>query len=786
VSQTALVIHGHFYQPPRENPWTEAVPVEVSAEPFHDWNERITAECYRPNGWARVLDEAGRVVAVVNNYEHLSFNVGPTLMSWLADHAPAVLARMTAADATGGGALAQAYSHLILPLADERDTRTQVRWGLAEFEHRFGRRAAGIWLPETAVDDRVLAVLAEEGVEFTVLAPWQASAVRPIGSTSWTPVEGSAIDTRRSYRWTHPDGERGVTLVFYDGALSHDVAFGSTLSSEAIVERALASAGDSGGLVCVATDGETFGHHHKFVERGIAYALTVEADRRGVTTTNLNAWVREHPPAHEVRVSPSSWSCMHGIERWRADCGCHTGGDPAWNQRWRAPLREALDGLRDAAVEVFERRGAKVFADPWTARDAYIDVVLGRQSIDDFIAGHATGDEVEALTLLEAQRHAMLMYTSCGWFFNDLAGLETVQVLRYAARLVDLLAELGETGAADPFLAMLDRAESNDPAEGTGRQVWERHVVPHRVDAGRVVAHLALVELLESKPVPATVAGYDVLLEDHTHLDRGGLSLCAGRLVLSHRRTRRRSEHVYAALALDELEVFGAAREVGPGGNGDMKALTEAFSNGERVTALIRTIVERFGPKEFDLTDALPDAAHEILASRATALAERFNSAYERLYTDNRAVFSALASAGFPLPPDLRAPAQLALARRFEAEIVAQGESWDVESYRAALAVVDEAGNLGLDIGTPQAAATIGRTVESAVLRAVDLPAPERVEVALDLVRLAAGLQLTPDLDVAQEAVYGAMLGADPAARAFLEPLGRVLGLAVDHLGAAG
>src|SRR3954451_22255123 len=491
-----FAVHGHFYQPPRENPWTETVPVEPSAAPFHDWNERIAAECYRPNAFARIVDDRGRVLAIVNDYALLSFNIGPTLASWLEQHQPDAYARILAADAEAGTAIAQAYNHVILPLASPRDVRTQVRWGLADFRYRFGRAAEGIWLPETAVNDEVLAVLVEEGVRFTILAPGQAAG---------------RLEPGRAYYWEHPDGLGRISLVFYDGALSHDVAFGlATRSAAELVDRAQHASG--GGLVLVATDGETFGHHHKFTERTVAYALAVEAPRRNLATGPVAAWLAENPPTEPMAVHESAWSCAHGVGRWREDCGCSTGGPPGWDQRWRAPLRAALDLLRDHAAAVFERVGAAVLHDPWAARDAYIDVVLDPSAMDEFLAKHAVAgaDVTLALTLLEAQRHAMLMYTSCGWFFYDLAGLETVQVLRYAARCLDLLREAGDDPPEDAFLAQLAEAHSNDGTEGDGATIWRRHVLPARVTPRRVVAHIALLELLDGRAPDPVVAGWTV------------------------------------------------------------------------------------------------------------------------------------------------------------------------------------------------------------------------------------------------------------------------------------
>jgi alpha-amylase/alpha-mannosidase (GH57 family) len=490
-----LVLHGHFYQPPREDPWTGEVPEQPSAAPFHDWNERITAECYGPNTTVGVMGDDGRAF-VVNTYEHLSFNIGPTLFSWLEPHHPEVYERILAADRVGQRAIAQAYGHAILPLCDERDLRTHVRWGIADFEHRFGRWPAGMWLPETAVSDDVLAVLAEEGIRFTILAPGQIEAVRPLDGddASWeghglaaheglgpvepVPAATGPLDTSRPLRWRHPHRpDLGVDLVVYDGALAHALAFARP-TSEDIVRSAITHAGPVGGMVAAATDGETFGHHHHGAEHDVAHALTVGAPGSGIGTPRIVDLLDDHPPTHEARVRVSAWSCAHGVGRWSTDCGCSTGGEDGWNQAWRAPLRAALDVLRDWGVELMDQVGPTLLRDPWAARDAYLELLLGRCPWDAFVAAHVAGDPHRAGVLLDAQRNALLMYTSCGWFFNDLSGIETVQVLRYAARAMDLYRQLGEEPPEAAFLDCLGSALSNDPAVGDGRRLWHDQVLP--------------------------------------------------------------------------------------------------------------------------------------------------------------------------------------------------------------------------------------------------------------------------------------------------------------------
>jgi alpha-amylase/alpha-mannosidase (GH57 family) len=848
-----LVVHGHFYQPPRENPWTEEVAREVSAAPYHDWNERIAAECYRPNGYARVLDDRGLIVAICNNYEKLSFNMGPTLMSWLEAHDAETYRRIVAAGREGG-AIAQAFSHLILPLASERDIRTQVRWGLADFQHRFGRRSQGMWLPEAAVNEAVLAILAEEGVGFTILAPGQAARIRPLtppatiseaAARAWIDVTDGSIDTRRPYRWLHPDrSELGLDIVFYHGALSHMAAFELPgLSSQAMVDRVVDAAGSEGGLVLVATDGETFGHHQHWGDRLLAYALAVEAPRRDVEVSDVAGFLARSRPESQVEVRESSWSCSHGVGRWQRDCGCSTGGGPGWHQRWRAPLRAALDGLRDRGNEIFERRGKALFveADPWAARDAYIGVVLGTDHVDGFAGRHLTAgtaqDRVDALTLLEAQRHAMAMYTSCGWFFNDLAGLETVQVLRYAAKVMDLLAGLGEDPGEETFMTGLAEAHSNLPDEGDGRRIWNTHVQPARVGSGRVVAHLALMALLDGGELPSRLAAHLVAPDDVRLSSRGAVALASGRVGLRHTRTGRGSTHVYGAVRLGSLEVIGAVRAADPddpaAADVDLRRLREAFAGGASLTTLLRLVTDGFGPWEFGLADALPDVAERLVANAGAALAERFADACQRLFDDHRATLESLAALGEPLPPVLRQPAELALARRFEAEVAAQAGALDPAAYQGAIALIGQARAAGLRISTPSTLAAGERLLVEAVRRAVAADraaasggethhrrasdgsggdagtgagidprtaararraasagraasadgtsdAAGAVTLAIGLLEVAGALDLSPNIDRPQELVYAALLaGTNPE----LQPLGAALGLAVEGLG---
>jgi len=463
---TALVIHGHFYQPPRENPWTGEVETEPSAAPFHDWNERIHAECYAPN---------------VENYTLINFNFGPTLLSWLAEHHAGTYqeilnADKVSAEARGGhgNGIAQAYGHAILPLCNERDRVTQVVWGLADFRFRFGRDAEALWLPETAANGEVLSLLIDQGMRYVILAPNQAKS--------------SDVDTSKPYLFRHVDGSgRSLAVFFYNGPLARAIAFeGALSSSRGLVER-FVTAAKLGDLVNVATDGETYGHHFKFGDLGLAHALRVEAKAAGFWITNYAQYLDHHPPELTVEIDNgpegegSSWSCVHGVARWARDCGCHTGGEPGWNQKWRQPLRAAFEFLRDDAAAKFQSYGSELLRDPWAARNDYVSVLLDPREHDEFLLRHAvhglsTPEDVLVWVLLEMQRDALLMFTSCGWFFSDLAGIETIQVMRYAARVIDLMNELDLNPPRKAFLEILSEARSNRPEKGNGAEIFMSYI----------------------------------------------------------------------------------------------------------------------------------------------------------------------------------------------------------------------------------------------------------------------------------------------------------------------
>jgi alpha-amylase/alpha-mannosidase (GH57 family) len=768
VSHSKFVaIHGHFYQPPRESPWLERIEVQDSAAPYHDWNERVSAESYEPNIAARRVDGENRIVDIVDNFDALSFDVGPTLLAWLARRRPAVYAAILAADRRSratrghGNAIAQAYGHPILPLCTRRDKVTQVRWGLADFRHRFGRDAEGMWLPETAADRETLEVLAEEGIGFTLLAPGQAASVREPGD-DWRPG-GIAVDPGRAYRWDGPSG-RSLALLFYDGSISHGIAFDGLLrSGDALAARVLAGldARASAQLVHVATDGETYGHHHRFGEMALAAACARIEASGAATLTNHAAFLAAHPPTALARVvERSSWSCAHGVERWRGDCGCRAGHSSGWTQRWRGPLREALDWLREAVDPLYEARAGTLLKDPWAARDAYVDVILDRSpaSVERFFGDHALrqlgpGDRVQALQCLELQRHRLLMYTSCGWFFDEISGIETVQVLRYAARVLQLAQTLGgDAGLEAELVRRLGAAPSNRPEVGNGAGVWRRDVTPAVTDLPRVAAHYALTALPEGAGDPAELDAFRIERLTWARVSAGERSLALGRVRVTAQVTGERED-------VDVLALHGEAGEsrchVRPAADGASLAAAR--------TALFRSLTGH-GPLP-------PPAAFEAhFGGRSYGTEAVFVEERRRLLARER-------RASFPAPPAALPPLARAAAEELAALAAAGVVGPRVARIRAVLAEARSAGvGLGLrseDIA-PQMSDALDRVL--AALRAgVTAPA---VDDALALLALGAELGAIPALWTAQNDAIHLWRAGAPRDRAILAPLMAALGFA--------
>ena len=743
-----ICIHGHFYQPPRENPWLEAVETQDSAHPYHDWNEKITAECYGTNASSRILDARDRIAKIVNNYASISFNFGPTLLSWLEQREPEVYAAIIDADRMSrdrfgghGSALSQAYNHMILPLASARDKRTQVRWGVCDFEQRFGRKPEGMWLPETAVDVDSLEALAENGIAFTILEPHQAARWRRIGEDDWTEHAG-AIDPTTPYRCTLPSG-RTLAIFFYDGPISRAVAFERLLArGENLANRLLGAFSEGRGqpqLVNIATDGETYGHHHRYGDMALAYALDYVNEQKLARVANYGQFLAENPPAHEVEiVEMTSWSCGHGVERWRMDCGCSTGVGSGWNQQWRAPLRDALDWLRDECVEIFEAAGAQALHDPWAARDDYIEVMLDRgdDNLQGFLAKHAVpqAPTTAVLELLEMQRNAMLMYTSCGWFFNDVSGIETVQVLHYAARAIQLAEKVSGRPLELDFLERLGRARSNLPEHGDGRQIYEREVKPTRLDLRRVAAHYAVASLFDNFNHEDNVYCYRVRQNDFESLRAGRAKMAVGSITVTSLITREEAEYEFTVIHLGETELTGGVRLAGhPDDYAAMKReLVETLrSNG--VASVIRVLDAYFSEPLLSIRALFRDEQRRILNVLCDATLSEAESTFRSLHERYDPLMRFHATLGVPLPRVLRTAAEfdvnMQLRRLLENEVLPVAEIGDLlREARDERVVLDETTLMTIERAVERAAREVTRKPDA-------IEALERFETLVSLVR---------------------------------------------------
>jgi alpha-amylase/alpha-mannosidase (GH57 family) len=786
--QRYLCVHGHFYQPPRENPWLETVELQESAAPYHDWNERITSECYAPNGASRIVNHDHQIVRIVNNYARMSFNFGPTLLSWLKDFAPRTYRMIQDADQASaslysnhGSALAQVYNHIIMPLASERDARTQIRWGIVDFEHRFGRRPEGMWLAETAVSRSVLDLLAQERIQFTVLAPHQAARIRPLLTKSgkepepWQETPDSSVDTTRPYL-IRLDNGRSITVFFYDGPASRAIAFEGLLNDGETFARRLTSSfhadkpSSEPQLAHVATDGESYGHHHRHGEMALSYALNWVKDNNLAKLTNYGEFLEKFPPTWEAEVvDNSSWSCAHGVERWRSDCGCN-GGRYGWNQRWRTPLREALDLLRDRTAPLAEAVAKPLLKDLWAARDAYIHVILDRSSdnLDRFFAAHATRtltsqERITVFELLELQRHTQLMYTSCGWFFDDISGIETVQIIAYAGRVIQLAnklfttpmeagaphldSEMWETATTleSDFLRILATAESNDPDAGNGAEVYARFVNAGRLDLESVGAHYAISSIFRSYPDAGNIFCFDVHRHSYDVFTSGRGRFAVGRATLCSRITEECEDICFAVLHLGDQNLSAAVRRYAPG---DADAWATFITNARNsirhanLPELIRFIDGYFDSSLYSLASLFADEQHRILQNILNQTLSEVENSLIRIYNEHATLLDFLAEAGVTAPPALAVTAGFAINASLRRAL--EADSFDSTEIARLLRRAD-VDHVSLD--SDLLSYTADKRMKRAMVRleaAAEQQAPQNLSILNETLAIAESLRTLP------------------------------------------
>jgi alpha-amylase/alpha-mannosidase (GH57 family) len=671
ASNKFICIHGHFYQPPRENAWLEVIEIQDSAHPYHDWNERISAECYGPNTASRILDKVGGVIKnITNNYARISFNFGPTLLSWMEVYDKETYEGILEADRESikrfdghGSAMAQVFNHMIMPLANRRDKETQVIWGIRDFEKRFSRKPEGMWLAETAVDTESLEILAEQGIPFTVLAPRQAKSIRKIGDMDWTAVTDQTINTRKAYRCTLPSG-KSIILFFYDGNISQSVAFNGLLNDgRAFAERlinALDQNDQSHQLVHIATDGETYGHHHKHGEMALAFALDFIEKHNDVNLINYASYAAQFEPELEAQIiEDSSWSCVHGVERWRENCGCNS-GKPGYTQTWRKPLRDALDWLRDTLSVIFESEASNFFKDPWEARNEYIKVVLKRtdENVNRFIRLHGLNEQIDvnkALRLMELQRHAMLMYTSCGWFFDEISGIETVQVIQYACRAIQLSKQLTEKDLEAEFLTRLELAPSNVATYENGGNVFRKLVLPSKTNLTRVGMHYAVSSIFEDDPENLPLFNYKATNEFFVKKEAGEQKLVTGITKVQSLVTRSEKKFAFAVIYLGKHDLIGNLSLDIELDNffGMQFRMVNAFEEG-RLADVISIMQTYFGSEKYSIWSLFKEEKRKILDAISHQGMEDLESSLRRTYNRDYPLVNALSNNDIPIPKAYR------------------------------------------------------------------------------------------------------------------------------------
>ncbi len=780
-----ITIHGHFYQPPRENPYLNTIERQPSASPFHNWNERIYHECYRTNVFARIFNDQGEIVGIVNNFEYLSFNIGATLMSWLENYDLEVYQKIIEADQKSslrlnghGNAIAQVYNHIILPLANERDKYTQIRWGKEDFRKRFGRETEGMWLAETAVDLATIKALIDENIKFIILAPTQAYKCREIAteensSQEWFTVAGGQIDPTRPYRCYINDTEY-IDIFFYDGPISGDIGFGDVLNSSAnfVSRLKLAIRGDhrTSQIISVGTDGETFGHHKRDREKCLAYALTKEFPAQNWTVTNFAHYLSINPPTWEVQLKPvTAWSCSHGVGRWQDDCGC--GGGDGIQLKWRRPLREALNWLRDELIKVYEDKGYQFFHNPWDARNDYIKVILHRNSevIQDFLNNHANHslnaeENIDAFRLLEMQRNALLMFTSCGWFFEEISRPEGTQILRYAARALELAGEIAGIQLEKEFLVHLTKAPSNSSKFANGAEIYHKLVVTSQVTFEQVAAHYAISSLFTNYQSIHQLYCYTAYQLDYQKQQIGSLTLAIGQVKLVSNVTGENTHYIFAVLHLGGWDFHCCIQ---PFNNRLFYTqvkdqLFDSFKQAS-IVEIILTMSKLFGNKYFDLKHLFVEERRNIIEQLTDSTKKRLDQLYTQVYRENYSILQAFQQDDLPVPQELQVAADIAISYRCLQNMTDLEKSFDdlnaLDIHLLELmAIATEANHLQCDLKIPIAKEILDNLIFhllGKILKENEAETLDQAILAIEkMITIGKELKLNLSLDKPQELFF--------------------------------
>ncbi len=768
-----LAIHGHFYQPPRENPWLEAVELQPSALPCHDWNERVNNECYAPNSVSKVVNHKNEVMSIVNNYEYMSFNFGPTLLSWMEEFAPTAYERIIKADIKSvedhnghGNAIAQVYNHMIMPLANELDKQTQVKWGIKDFEYRFGRKPEGMWLAETAVDDDTLRVLEENGIKFTILSPFQAKCVKKIDENNWQDVSWGNIDPARSYRYYIKSAPgKFIDLFFYDGAISKSVAFDELLTDgNKFLKRlqdGISYDRNYPQLVNIATDGESYGHHTKFGDMALAFVMAMKVKDSGFTVTNYAEYLDKYRSDWQVQIKDvSSWSCSHGVGRWCEDCGCSTGGHAGWNQKWRRPLRDAMDYLRDSVTPLFKEYGQKYFKDFLSARYNYIDVILDRSITnvkqfqqEYFLPDLSEEDKVNAMKLLEMQRQAMLMYTSCGWFFCEISGIETVQIMKYAARVIQLAQDFTDNDFETKYLEILSAAQSNYKEIGNGKDIYERFVKPSVITEKQIVSLWAVSSLYEDVEDEEDVYCYTITKKSYKKVQKGDSHFVVGHVEVQSKVTLERHNLMFALLQYTGGDFHCAIKEYDEEYPEMQKELIRTYMVNP-LTEIIRALDGYFGKEYFTLKDIFIEERRKILQILMRERLDEFAKTYEDIYNEGKSSVLHLQALGLDIPNEFKIAAQYTLTRQFNELFTGSNGFIDEDIIQSASDINFEAKRIGITLDKTLTSKIFSKKVAQNINRLVYSMEYQQADVTHELLDTIEKLEIKADISEAQNLFY--------------------------------
>lgn len=710
-----VCIHGHFYQPPRENPWLNKVEIQDSAYPYHDWNHRINAECYIRNTSSRILNHEQKIEAIMNNYGWISFNIGPTLLAWMEQETPETYNAILEADKESrerfsghGSAIAQAFNHMIMPLANERDQETQVLWGIADFRSRFQRDPEGMWVGETAINTTTLEIMAKHGIKFTILSPYQAGKVRKIGKEEWKDASDAKIDTKRAYVCNLPSGNK-INLFFYDGPASQAVAFEGLLNDGVRFADKLQEQfkeDDKVELVHIATDGESYGHHHNLGEMALSYCLNYIEEREDANLTIYGEFLEKFPPEYEAQIlENTSWSCYHGVERWRNDCGCNTGGNEDWNQKWRKPLRDMFDWIREILINLYENEIQKFTPQPWEVRNNYIRVILDRSdsNVESFLKENfgdklSHQDKVKLLKLLEMQYHAMLMYTSCGWFFDEVTGIESMQDIFYAKRAIQLAEEISGTSYEEEFTKMLNNIPSNIPEYGTALTAYNKFVKPMALDMIRIGAHYAVSSLFEEFPEEVSLYNFSASVKTKEYYEGGKQKVIIGRTEFRSNITWETVDISYAVLHMGDHHLFGGVREyMGPEAFEEMHNRIEYFFKKGNIYEIFNTLDSSFGHHNYSFWHLFRDEQRKIMELVIDNTLKNVENTMQQIYENSYPLLQTFRDINMTVPNRLKMPVEMALNNKLIKEL--EQEEFDLEKFTSLINSATEI-NVTLDIVT--------------------------------------------------------------------------------------